>query len=63
MAGFSCELAVYQTALITTRYLFPFAMSLSVSTRSTTPSTLLPRLMGLTLLALLGLLVAIGTHA
>ena len=38
-------------------------MSSSTITRRTTPSTLLPRLLGLTLLALLGLLVAIGAQA
>ena len=38
-------------------------MSLSAITRRPTPSTLLPRLLGLTLLALLGLLVAIGAQA
>ena len=38
-------------------------MSSSAITRRTTPSTLLPRLLGLTLLALLGLLVAVGAHA
>ena len=36
-------------------------MSSSAITR--TPSTLLPRLLGLTLLGLLGLLVAVGAHA
>ena len=63
MAGFSCTAAIYQAALITTHYLFSFAMSSSAITRRTTPSTLLPRLLGLTLLALLGLLVAVGAHA
>jgi hypothetical protein len=38
-------------------------MPSSAITRRTTSSTLLPRLLGLTLLALLGLLVAIGTQA
>ena len=38
-------------------------MSSSAIIRRTTTSTLLPRLLGLTLLALLGLLVAIGAQA
>lgn len=38
-------------------------MSSSAITRRTIPSTLLPRLLGLTLLVLLGLLVAVGTQA
>jgi hypothetical protein len=38
-------------------------MSSSAITRRATPSTLLPRLLGLTLLALLGLLVAAGAQA
>ena len=38
-------------------------MSSSAITRRTTPSTLLPRLLGLILLALLGLLVAVGAQA
>ena len=63
MAGFSCATAGYRSALVTTPYFIPFAMSSSAITRRTTPSSLLPRLLGLTLLALLGLLLAVGAQA